>query len=154
MKIVFTMSTMGRLKLFNWRGRLAAPFVLTARAESYLHGRPDLNDTIARLQAYQEAGADVLYAPGLRTPEDIKTLVAAVDKPVNVIMGIAGVNLTLEQLTGVGVKRISLGSTLNRTALGAFMSAAREVLSEGTFSYAQHAVGAAELDTIFGAEKE
>src|ERR1041384_6181852 len=86
---------------------LPFPFVLTARCENYLVGRPDLKDTIERLQMYQEAGADVLYAPGLTTKEDIAALMSSVDRPVNVLMALKGVELTVEELSAIGVKRIS-----------------------------------------------
>ena len=104
---------------------LPFPFTLTARAENYLHGNPDLKDTIKRLQAYQEAGADVLYAPGLRTKEDIAEVVRSVDRPVNALMGLQGVQLSQAELSEIGVKRISVGSALARAALGAFLRAAR-----------------------------
>ncbi len=97
-------------------------FTLTARAENYLHGRPDLKDTIARLQDYQEAGADVLYAPGLATKDDIAAVVSSVDRPVNVLMGLSGVQLSLAELWALGVRRVSVGSALSRTALGAFLA--------------------------------
>src|SRR5439155_12134692 len=100
---------------------LPFPFTFTARAENYLHGRPDLKDTIRRLQAYQEAGADVLYAPGLTTKKDIAAVVRAVDRPVNVVMGLKGVQLSLAELSALGVKRVSVGSALSRAALGAFL---------------------------------
>src|SRR5271169_573566 len=95
---------------------LPFPFTLTARAENYLHGRPDIYDTIKRLQAYQEAGADVLYAPGLTTRAEIAALVRSVDRPVNVLMGLPGVHLTLADLSTLRVKRISVGSGLSRAA--------------------------------------
>lgn len=125
------------------------PFTVTARAENYLVGNPDLKDTIERLQAYQEAGADVLYAPGLAMKDEIATLVRAVDRPVNVVMGLVGVNLTVADLSGVGVKRISVGSSLCRAALGAFLRGAREMLEHGTFTYAQEAASVRELSDIF-----
>ena len=125
------------------------PFMLTARAENFCHGISDLNDTIKRLQAFQEAGADVLYAPGLTNLQDIKTLVAEVDRPVNVVMGLSGVNFTVDALTEVGVKRISLGSSLHRAAFGSLLSSANEILNEGTFRFAEKAVSFTELDTIF-----
>lgn len=128
---------------------LPFPFTLTARAENYLHGRPDLTDTIRRLQAYQEAGADVLYAPGLTTKEDIAAVVASVDRPVNVVMGLEGVQLSLAELSAIGVKRVSLGSALNRTALGAFLRAAREMQEAGTFTFAREAATSRELSSIF-----
>jgi len=128
---------------------LPFPFTLTARAENYLHGRPDLKDTIARLQAYQDAGADVLYAPGLQTKDDIRAVVSSVDRPVNVLMGLQGVILTLDELSALGVRRISLGSTLARTALGAFVRAAREMRDQGTFTFAKDAAPSREITAIF-----
>ncbi len=124
-------------------------FTLTARAENYLHGRPDLKDTIARLQAYQEAGADVLYAPGLATKEDIAAVVSSVDRPVNVVMGLRGVQLSLAELAALGVKRVSVGSALSRTALGAFLRAAREMREHGTFDFAKDAASASEISAMF-----
>jgi 2-methylisocitrate lyase-like PEP mutase family enzyme len=128
---------------------LPFPFTLTARAENYLHGRPDLGDTIKRLQAYQEAGADVLYAPGLATKDDIAGVVASVDKPVNVVMGLQGVQLSLADLSALGVRRVSVGSSLSRTALGAFMRAAREMRELGSFSFAKDAASSRELSAVF-----
>jgi len=128
-------------------------FVLTARAENYLHGRPDLADTIARLQAYQEAGADVLYAPGLRTKEDIAVVVSSVDRPVNVVMGLQGVQLSREELAGLGVKRISVGSSLYRTALGAFLRAAHEMAGAGTFTFAADAANPKEVAALLMGEE-
>jgi 2-methylisocitrate lyase-like PEP mutase family enzyme len=124
-------------------------FTLTARAENYLHGRPDLKDTIARLQAFQEAGADVLYAPGLNTREEIAAVVSSVDKPVNVIMGRSGARLSLAEISGMGVKRISVGSALARTALGIFLRAAREMKEHGTFDFAKDAVSPKEINPMF-----
>src|SRR5580658_7293020 len=128
---------------------LSFPFTLTARAENYLHGRPDLKDTIKRLQAYQEAGADVLYAPGLATKEDIAAVVSSVDRPVNVLMGLQGVRLSLDELSAIGVKRVSVGSTLCRTALAAFLSAAKEMREHGTFTFAAEAASPKEISAIF-----
>ena len=124
-------------------------FTLTARAENYLHGRPDLKDTIKRLQTYQDAGADVLYAPGLTTRDDIAEVVSSVNRPVNVVMGLQGVQLSLAELTSIGVKRISVGSALQRTALGAFLRAAREMRDHGTFTFAKDAVSPREMYQIF-----
>jgi 2-methylisocitrate lyase-like PEP mutase family enzyme len=132
--------------------RLPHPFTLTARAENYLYGRSDLKDTIERLQAYQEAGADVLYAPGLHTREGIRELLRSVDRPVNVLVGIPGVNLSLGVLSELGVRRISVGSALSRAALGAFLRAAHEMQSRGTFQFADHAISYAELNALFGKE--
>jgi 2-methylisocitrate lyase-like PEP mutase family enzyme len=128
---------------------LSFPFTLTARAENFLIGRPDLRDTIARLQAFQEAGADVLFAPGLRTKQDIQSVVRSVDRPVNVIMGIQGVPLTLADLSSLGVKRISVGSALTRVALGAFLRAAQELKDHGTFTFAEGAPKYADLNAMF-----
>jgi 2-methylisocitrate lyase-like PEP mutase family enzyme len=128
---------------------LPFPFTLTARAENYLHGRADLGDTIRRLQAFQEAGADVLFAPGLKTREDIASVVSSVDRPVNVVMGLVGVPLGLHDLAALGVKRVSVGGSLARAALGAFLRAARELSEQGTFSYAQEAIGTAEVNRLF-----
>ncbi len=116
------------------------PFLLTARAENYLWGRPDLTDTIKRLQAFSEAGADVLYAPGLPDIETIKTVCAEVDKPVNVVMGLQGTSYSVQQLSDAGVSRISVGGSFARAALGAVQRAAKEVLEQGTFTYAEHAL--------------
>jgi 2-methylisocitrate lyase-like PEP mutase family enzyme len=126
------------------------PFTLTARAENYLVGRPDLHDTIARLQAFQEAGADVLYAPGLKSEQDILAVVRSVDRPVNVIMGLQGVQLSLADLSEMGVRRVSVGSALSRAAMGAFLRAAREMRDHGTFTFAEEAANYAELNRLFG----
>jgi 2-methylisocitrate lyase-like PEP mutase family enzyme len=128
---------------------LTFQFTLTARAENYLAGRPDLNDTIRRLQAYQEAGADVLYAPGLTSKDDIAAVVSSVDRPVNVIMGLEGVQLNLTELSAIGVKRVSVGSALSRAALGAFLRAAREMREHGTFGFAAEAVSYRDLSAMF-----
>lgn len=128
---------------------LPFPFTLTARAENYLHGRPDLADTIRRLQAFQEAGADVLYAPGLATRDDIAALLRSVDRPVNVVMGLRGAQLSLAELSQLGVKRVSVGSALYRTALAAFLRAAREMRDQGTFAFAADAVNPKEMSAIF-----
>jgi 2-methylisocitrate lyase-like PEP mutase family enzyme len=128
---------------------LPFPFIVTARAENYLHGRPDLKDTIKRLQAYQEAGADVLYAPGLATREDIAAVVSSVDRPVNVLMGLQGVQLSLSELSAIGVRRISVGSALCRAALGTFLQAAREMRERGTFTFASQAATPREVGAIF-----
>jgi 2-methylisocitrate lyase-like PEP mutase family enzyme len=133
---------------------LGFPFMLTARAENFLWGRPDLGDTIKRLQAFQEAGADVLYAPGLRTSEDIATVVRSVDRPINVVMGLQGVQLNAAALSALGVRRISVGSALYRVAFGAFLRAAREMRDAGTFLWASEAADPGELKRIFDAKQE
>ncbi|MGZ4838462.1 MAG: isocitrate lyase/PEP mutase family protein [Terriglobales bacterium] len=127
------------------------PFTLTARAENFIIGRPDLRDTIARLQAFQEAGADVLFAPGLKSREDIATVARSVDRPINVIMGLQGVQLSLAVLSELGVKRVSVGSALSRAALGAFLRAAREMREHGTFTFAEEAVKYQDITAMFAA---
>jgi 2-methylisocitrate lyase-like PEP mutase family enzyme len=124
------------------------PFVLTARAENFLWGRPDLDDTIRRLQAFSKAGAEVLYAPGLRSLADIRTLCAAVDRPVNVVMGLAGAAFSVDELAAAGVRRISVGGSMARAALGALVRAAREVKDRGTFTYAADALSNAEAGRL------
>ncbi|MFX1739109.1 isocitrate lyase/phosphoenolpyruvate mutase family protein [Paraburkholderia sp. A1RI_3L] len=127
---------------------LPFPFTLTARAENHLHGRDDLRDTIRRLQAYEEAGADVLYAPGLRSREDIAAVVSALTRPVNVLMGLQGAVLSVAELEALGVKRISVGGSLARAAYGAFLRAAREMHDRGTFTYAADAVSHVEISEL------
>jgi len=119
-------------------------FVLTARAENFLHGRPDLDDTIKRLQAFAAAGTDVLYAPGLPTLDAIRAVCASVPKPVKVVMGLKGATFSVDELAAAGVKRISVGGAFARAALGAFVRAAREVKDEGTFTFAAAALPHAE----------
>ncbi len=125
------------------------PFLLTARAENFLCGRPDLGDTIRRLQRYQEAGAQVLYAPGLPSLDAIRTLCREVDRPVNVVMGLGGPAWSVAELAGAGVKRVSVGGSFARAALGALIRAAEEVRDHGTFGYAQAAVPGATLAALF-----
>ena len=127
---------------------LPFPFVLVGRAENFLHGRPDLDDTIRRLQAFEAVGADALFAPGLTRPEDIRTVCAAVSKPVNVVMGLRGVSLSVDELATLGVRRISLGSALYRAALQAFVRGAREVKDSGTFRFAEDALPFAEASAL------
>jgi len=127
---------------------LPFPFVLVARAENFLHRRADLDDTIRRLQAFEAAGADALYAPGLTTEAHIRAVCAAVRRPVNAVMGLAGADFSVEQLAAFGVKRISVGSALSRAALGAFMRAAREIRDHGTFAFAAEAIPYAELNRL------
>jgi len=128
------------------------PFMLTARAENFLYGRPDLKDTIRRLEAFADAGADVLYAPGLKTREEIGAVVKAVaPKPVNVVMGLVGGNLSLDELADLGVKRVSVGSALARAAYGAFLRAAEEIRGEGSFTFAEEAVPYIKINALFKA---
>ncbi len=121
------------------------PFVLTARAENFLFDRPDLDDTIRRLQAFGDAGADVLYAPGLPDLDAIRTVCEAVAKPVNVVMGLQEPLFSVAELEAAGVKRISVGGAFARAALGAFVRAASEVKDEGTFGFSLDAVSGQEI---------
>jgi 2-methylisocitrate lyase-like PEP mutase family enzyme len=131
---------------------LPFPFTLTARAENLIYGRPDLKDTIRRLEAFADAGADVLFAPGLKTREEIATVVRAVaPKPVNVIMGLNDGTLSLDELSAIGVKRVSLGSSLARAAYGAFFRAAEEIRQKGTFTFASGTMPYAEFNALFKA---
>ncbi len=118
----------------------SSQFVLTARAENFLHGRPDLDDTIRRLQAFEQAGADVLYAPGLPGLDAIREVCASVSKPVNVVMGLKGATFTVDDMAAAGVRRISVGGAFARAALGGFMRAAQEVKDHGTFTFASEAL--------------
>jgi 2-methylisocitrate lyase-like PEP mutase family enzyme len=122
--------------------------VLTARAENYLYGRQDLADTIARLQAYQEAGADVLYAPGLTSLSDIREVVRSVDRPVNVLA--LGNAPSVAALAGAGVSRISVGGAFAYAALGALVEAATELRDQGTYGYlARTKVGRSAVQAAF-----
>jgi 2-methylisocitrate lyase-like PEP mutase family enzyme len=128
---------------------LSFPFTLTARAENYLHGINDLGDTIRRLQAFQSAGADVLYAPGITRKEDIEAVVRSVDRPVNVLAGLGSAPLDRSTLSAIGVKRISVGGALSRAALGAFLRAAHEMRDHGVFTFTSQAANSRELNEIF-----
>ncbi len=129
--------------------RLPFPFTLTARAENLLHGRPDLDDTIRRLQAFSKAGADVLYAPGLRDLATIKRVVSAVDKPVNVVVGGIDPALTVQQLADAGVKRISIGGALSRLMYSAVRDAAVAMRDQGSFAWARGMMSGKDLKAIF-----
>jgi 2-methylisocitrate lyase-like PEP mutase family enzyme len=124
-------------------------FMLTARCENYLYGNPNIADTIKRLQAYQEAGADVLYAPGIQTVEDIKAVLSSIDRPMNLLMGFPSSSLTVADVAALGVKRISVGGSLARVALGALKRAGAELLEQGTFSYTQQALLGKDLNALF-----
>lgn len=129
---------------------LGRRFVLTARAENYLHGRPDLDDTIERLTGYEAVGADVLYAPGLPDLDSIQKVCAFVSKPVNVVAGIGLAGVTLAELEQAGVTRVSVGSSLARTALGAMLGAAREIRDHGTFTAFESAASFTEIERLIG----
>ena len=130
---------------------LPFPFTFTARAENFLFGRRDLDDTIRRLQAFEKAGADVLYAPGLNDLGMIRTVCSSVSKPVNVVMGLKGRSFSVAELAEAGVRRISVGSALCRAAYGALFRAAREMKEHGTFAWANDAVPFAEIDALMPA---
>ena len=122
-------------------------FMLCARAENFLHGREDLDDTIRRLQAFEKAGADVLYAPALRSLDVVRTICGAVSRPVNVLVGAAIPGFTVASVTAAGAKRISVGGAFARAALGGFMRAARELKEQGTFDWAKEALPFADAQT-------
>jgi 2-methylisocitrate lyase-like PEP mutase family enzyme len=124
---------------------LPFPFTLTARAENFLHGRADLDDTIRRLQAYEHAGADVLFAPGLPTLDAVRTVCASVGRPVNFMAGIPGKSFTVAELAAAGVRRVSLATSLYRAAMTGLIQAAREVHNAGSFGYVDRNVTTPEL---------
>ena len=128
---------------------LSVPFTFVARADNLIRGQTSLDDTIRRLQAFEKAGADVLYAPGLRELETIRTVVSALRKPLNVVMSSADPSLTADDLEAVGVKRLSVGGALSRLALGAFMKGAREMKEKGSFTWVRDATPARDLEPVF-----
>ena len=125
---------------------LAFPFTLTARAENFLRGNPDLDDTITRLVAFEKAGADVLFAPGLPDLAAVRAVCAAVSKPVNFMVGIRGKSFTVAELATAGVRRISLATSLYRAAMSGLLDAAREVKGKGTFGYLDQSLTTPELN--------
>ncbi len=131
-----------------------APMVITARAENFVRGRADLADTIRRLQAYDGAGADVLFAPGLPDLDAIRAVCAAVAKPVNVVAGSRGKPWTAAELAAAGVRRISLATALYRAAMGALREAADEVRTQGTFAFGERALAAADLNAVMRPRSE
>jgi 2-methylisocitrate lyase-like PEP mutase family enzyme len=130
---------------------LAFPFTLTARAENFIRGNPSLDDTIARLQAFDRAGADVLFAPGLPDLAAVRAVCTAVSKPFNFMVGIKGRSFTVAELEAAGVKRISVGSSFYRAAMTGLIDAAREVKEHGTFGYVDHMVPTPDLNALMGA---
>src|SRR5689334_18596377 len=127
---------------------LPFPFTFTARAENFLHGRRDLDDTVKRLQAFAKAGADVLYAPGLRDLATIKQVVAAVSEAINIVMSAADPELTTQQLADAGVKRISVGGALSRLAFAAVRDAAVAMRDEGSYRWVREAMPSKDLKAI------
>jgi 2-methylisocitrate lyase-like PEP mutase family enzyme len=128
---------------------LPFPFTLTARAENFLHGRKDLDDTVKRLQAFEAVGADVLYSPGLYDIDTIRTVVSSVGKPFNLVMGFADPTLTLDQLSAAGVKRISVGGAMARYALAAFLRSAGEMKDRGAFTLVREMAPIGEIRAAF-----
>ena len=120
-------------------------FMLTARAENFLHGRADLEDTVRRLQAFERAGADVLFAPGLPDLASVRAVCSALKRPVNFMVGIPGKSFTVADLAAAGVRRISLSTSLYRAAMSGVLAAAREVSEHGTFSYLESILTGSEL---------
>ncbi len=129
---------------------LPVPFTFVARAENLIRGRPDMDDTIRRLQAFEKAGADVLYAPGLRDLASMKLVASAVSKPINVVMSAGDPTLTAAEMEAVGVKRISVGGALSRLALAAFMKGAREMKDQGGFTWMRDTLPTKDLKPVFG----
>jgi 2-methylisocitrate lyase-like PEP mutase family enzyme len=125
---------------------LSFPFTLTARTENFLRGNPNLDDTIKRLQAFEKAGADVLFAPGLPDLAAVRAVCAAVSKPVNFMVGIKGKSFTVAELVAAGVKRISLATSLYRAAMNGLVEAAREVKDKGTFVYVDTSIATPDLN--------
>ena len=130
--------------------RLPFRFMLCARAENYLNGRPDLADTIRRLQAYQEAGADVLFAPGLNTSEEVREVCRSIDRPFNIVRGPRKEQLTVAEVGALGVKRISTGGMMHAVAMSAMIGAAKEMLGPGTFEFTKAMPHAGEIDALLG----
>ena len=130
--------------------KLPFPFMLTARTENYFHGRPDLDDTVRRLQAFERAGADVLFAPGLPDLGAVRTVCSAVRKPVNFMVGIRGRSFSVAELAAAGVRRISLSTSLYRAAITGLYAAAREVKDSGTFSYLETIMSGKDLEGFLG----
>jgi 2-methylisocitrate lyase-like PEP mutase family enzyme len=127
---------------------LAFPFTLTARCEHFVNGKPNLDDTVRRLQAYERAGADVLFAPGLPDIESVRTVCAALHKPCNFMVGIRGRSFSIAELAAAGVRRISLSTSLYRAALTGLLMAAREVRDSGTFTYLEHIHTTREIESL------
>jgi 2-methylisocitrate lyase-like PEP mutase family enzyme len=128
---------------------LPFPFTLTARAENFVRGKPDLDDTLRRLVAFEKAGANVLFAPGLPDLAAVRTVCSAVSKPVNVIVGIKEKSFTAADLSAAGVRRISFAASLYRAAMTGLLEAAREATEKGTFEYLKRILTTPELNTFF-----
>jgi 2-methylisocitrate lyase-like PEP mutase family enzyme len=129
---------------------LPHPFMLTARADNHFYGVQNLADTIARLQAYQEAGADVLFAPGLKTRDEVVAVMSSIDRPLNVLLGFADSTLTLDDMHELGVRRVSVGGSFARTAYSALIRAAQTIQTTGRFEHAKGAIPGPLLNRLFG----
>lgn len=127
---------------------LPFPFMLTARSENFLRGNPDLDDTIKRLQAFERAGANVLFAPGLPTLDAVRTVCSSLSRPFNFMVGIRGKSFTVAELEAAGVRRISLASSLYRAAMSGLVNAAREAKDQGTFGFLDHSLTTPELNAF------
>lgn len=132
--------------------KFSFPFLLTARAENYFVGNPDLVDTIRRLQAYEEAGADVLFAPGIKEASDIATILKEINKPLSVMIGVPGMTIGLRELKDLGVTRVSVGGSLARLAIAALYRGATELLNDGTAQYTTEATSSKHLNSLFQQE--
>ena len=132
---------------------LPVPFTFVARAEGYGKRLESLDDTLKRLQAFEKAGADVLYAPHFRDIATMKLALSAVSKPLNVVMSAADPSITVAEMDAIGVKRVSVGSALSRAALGAFLRAAREMREHGTFAFADEAVSYRDINAMFAVQR-
>jgi 2-methylisocitrate lyase-like PEP mutase family enzyme len=130
---------------------LPVPFTFVARAENLIRGGNDMDDTIRRLQAFEKAGADVLYAPGLRDLAAMKLVASSVTKPINVVMSAGDPALSAAEIEAVGVKRISVGGALSRLAIAAFIKGAREMKDKGGFTWMRDTIATKDLKPIFGA---
>lgn len=141
-----------RVRAASWAARsLDFPFTLTARAENLLHGRHDLEDTIRRLRAFEAAGADVLYAPGLTTLDEVRRVAGALSKPLNVLAPLLK-GVTVAELAGAGAKRISVGGALARAAITTLMRAGTEMLSQGSFGWTSELAPSADVQRWFSAQ--
>src|SRR5262249_11227189 len=128
---------------------LQRPFVLTARTEGFIRGRPDFDETLERLLAFEHAGADVLYAPGLPDTQSLRRVCASVSRPVNFVAGVSPFRLSLKELGEHGVKRVTIGTSFVRTAWSAFVAAASEVIEQGTFHYTDGLMGVSKFNEFF-----
>jgi len=133
---------------------LPIPFVLTARAENLLHGVNDLDDTIKRLQSFEAAGADVLFAPGLKTLDEIRTVLSAIEKPFNVVTGWLDRDITISQLAATGATRISVGGALSRLALANFIQGARSLKEEGSIAWMNEMADISDLQNLFSVDSD